>query len=61
MSPEKIVKIIRENIRFENEHDCKKWDSLPMDVRWILKEAVKIIEYQEEYIEKNLGKRKKEE
>ena len=52
MSPEEVVRIIRKNVKFENEPDYKKWDGLPMDVRWILREAVKMIECQEEYIEK---------
>lgn len=51
MSPERVVAIIRKNVRFENEEKYKKWDGLPMDVRWILKEAVRMIECQEEYIE----------
>lgn len=59
MSPEYIVEIIRKNVNFGSRTQAKKWDSLPMDVRWILKEAAEIIENQEEYI-KSITENKEE-
>ena len=50
-SPFLIAQTIRDNIRFEGETEFKKWDSLPLDVREILKESAKFLEEQDKLID----------
>ena len=50
-SPFLIAQTIRDNIRFEGETEFKKWDSLPLDVRKILKESAKFLEEQDKLID----------
>lgn len=52
LTASKIIETIRKNVKSEDETEYKKWDSLPMDVRWFLRETADCVEMQQKYIDK---------